>query len=156
MAGSVESKLEDMGLILPQTASPKVAKILNWKRSGNLLFVSGQVPRVAGEISWIGKVGREYSLEEGQQAARDSALMVLACVKEALGDLDQVKEIVRLKGYINVDPDFTDISACLNGASELLIELYGDPGRHSRTAIGVASMPFGVAIEVEGVFEVDR
>ena len=82
--------------------------------------------------------------------------MVLACVKEALGDLDQVKEIVRLKGYINVDPDFTDISACLNGASELLIELYGDPGRHSRTAIGVASMPFGVAIEVEGVFEVDR
>ena len=145
-----------MGLILPQTASPKVAKILNWKRSGNLLFVSGQVPRVAGEISWIGKVGREYSLEEGQQAARDSALMVLACVKEALGDLDQVKEIVRLKGYINVDPDFTDISACLNGASELLIELYGDPGRHSRTAIGVASMPFGGAIEVEGVFEVDR
>jgi enamine deaminase RidA (YjgF/YER057c/UK114 family) len=155
MAGIVEGKLKDMGLSLPEAASPKVAKILNWKRSGSLLFVSGQVPRVNGEISWIGKVGREYTLEQGQEAARDSALMVLACIKEALGDLDNVKEIVRIKGYMNVDPDFTEVSACLNGASELFIELYGDPGRHSRTAIGVASMPFGVAIEVEGVFEVE-
>ncbi len=130
------------------------ASILNWKRTGNLLFVSGQVPRVDGEISWVGKVGREYTLQQGQEAARDSALMVLGCVKEALGDLDNVREIVRIKGYINVDPDFTDVSACLNGASELFIKLFGDPGRHSRTAIGVASMPFGVAIEVEGVFEV--
>tara|TARA_Y100001936_G_scaffold242496_1_gene279856 strand:+ start:413 stop:880 length:468 start_codon:yes stop_codon:yes gene_type:complete len=155
MAGVVEHKLKGMGLALPETASPKVAKILNWKRSGNLLFVSGQVPRVNGEISWIGKVGREYSLEQGQAAARDSALMVLACINEAVGDLDNVREIVRIKGYINVDPDFTDVSACLNGASELFIELFGDSGRHSRTAIGAASMPFGVAIEVEGVFEVE-
>ncbi len=155
MAGIVEHKLRGMGLALPETASPKVAKILNWKRSGNLLFVSGQVPRVNGEISWIGKVGREYSLEQGQAAARDSALMVLACIKEAVGDLDNVREIVRIKGYMNVDPDFTDLSVCLNGASELFIELFGDSGRHSRTAIGAASMPFGVAIEVEGVFEVE-
>ena len=155
MDGVVEHKLRGMGLALPETASPKVAKLLNWKRSGNLLFVSGQVPRVNGEISWIGKVGREYSLEQGQAAARDSALMVLACIKEAVGDLDNVREIVRIKGYMNVDPDFTDVSACLNGASELFIELFGDSGRHSRTAIGAASMPFGVAIEVEGVFEVE-
>ena len=155
MAGIVEHKLRGMGLALPETASPKVAKILNWKRSGKLLFVSGQVPRVNGEISWIGKVGREYSLEQGQEAARDSALMVLACIKEAVGDLDNVREIVSIKGYMNVDPDFTDVSACLNGASELFIELFGDSGRHSRTAIGAASMPFGVAIEVEGVFEVE-
>ena len=155
MAGIVEHKLRGMGLALPETASPKVAKILNWKRSGKLLFVSGQVPRVNGEISWIGKVGREYSLEQGQEAARDSALMVLACIKEAVGDLDNVREIVSIKGYMNVDPDFTDVSACLNGASELFIELFGDSGRHSRTAIGAASMPFGVAIEVEGIFEVE-
>ena len=155
MAGKIEAKLAEMGLTLPAAASPKVAKILNWKKSGNLVFVSGQVPRVNGEISWVGKVGREFTLEDGQQAARDSALMVLACLKEALGDLDRVKEVVRLKGYINVDPDFTDVSAALNGASELFIDLFGDPGRHSRTAIGAASMPFGVAIEVEGVFEVD-
>jgi len=155
MAGIVEHKLRGMGLALPETASPKVAKILNWKRSGKLLFVSGQVPRVNGEISWIGKVGREYSLEQGQEAARDSALMVLACIKEAVGDLDNVREIVSIKGYMNVDPDFTDVSACLNGASELFIELFGDSGRHSRTAIGAASMPFGVAIEVEGIVEVE-
>jgi len=117
------------------------------------LFVSGQVPRIDNEISFIGKVGREYSLEEGQLAARTSALMVLACIKEALGDMDRVTEIVRIKGYINVDPDFTDVSAVLNGASELFIDVYGDPGRHSRTAVGVASMPFGVAIEVEGIFQ---
>lgn len=154
MAGMIENKLAGMGITLPQAASPKVAKILNWKMAGDLLFVSGQVPRIDNEISFIGKVGREYSLEEGQLAARTSALMVLACLKEALGDLDRVKEVVRIKGYINVDPDFTDVSAVLNGASELFIDLFGDPGRHSRTAVGVASMPFGVAIEVEGVFQV--
>tara|TARA_R110002126_G_scaffold35040_44_gene108259 strand:+ start:657 stop:1124 length:468 start_codon:yes stop_codon:yes gene_type:complete len=154
MAGLIENKLAGMGITLPQAASPKVAKILNWKMAGDLLFVSGQVPRIDNEISFIGKVGREYSLEEGQLAARTSALMVLACLKEALGDLDRVKEVVRIKGYINVDPDFTDVSAVLNGASELFIDLFGDPGRHSRTAVGVASMPFGVAIEVEGVFQV--
>lgn len=153
MTGKIDSKLAEMGITLPEAASPKVAKILNWKIAGDLLFVSGQVPRIDNEISFIGKVGREYSLEEGQLAARTSALMVLGCVKEALGDLDRVKDIVRIKGYINVDPDFTDVSAVLNGASELFIELFGDPGRHSRTAIGVASMPFGVAIEVEGVFQ---
>jgi enamine deaminase RidA (YjgF/YER057c/UK114 family) len=154
MVGKIESKLVEMGITLPVAASPKVAKILNWKMAGDLLFVSGQVPRIDNEISFIGKVGREFSLEEGQLAARTSALMVLACIKEALGDLDRVKEVVRLKGYINVDPDFKEVSAVLNGASELFIDLFGDPGRHSRTAIGAASMPFGVAIEVEGVFQV--
>jgi len=153
MAGKIESKLAEMGVTLPIAASPKVAKILNWKIAGDLLFVSGQVPRIDNEISFIGKVGQEYSLEEGQLAARTSALMVLACIKEALGDMDRVTEIVRIKGYINVDPDFTDVSAVLNGASELFIDVYGDPGRHSRTAVGVASMPFGVAIEVEGIFQ---
>ena len=153
MPRNIEAKLVEMGITLPVAASPKVAKILNWKIAGDLLFVSGQVPRIENEISFIGKVGREYSLEEGQLAARTSALMVLACIKEALDNMDRVKEVVRIKGYINVDPDFTDVSAVLNGASELFIDLYGDPGRHSRTAVGVASMPFGVAIEVEGVFQ---
>lgn len=155
MAGKIAAKLAEMNIVLPEAASPKVAKILNYKQTGNLLFISGQVPRVDGEISFVGKVGREFSLEEGQLAARTSALMVLACAQEALGDLDRVKEVVRLKGYINVDPDFLPVSAVLNGASELFIDLFGDPGRHSRTAIGVASMPFGVAIEVEAVLEVD-
>ncbi len=153
MAGRIEARLSETGVALPRAASPKVARILNWKISGPLLFVSGQVPRIDGEISFVGKVGREFSLEEGQRAARCSALMVLASAKDALGDLDRIEEIVRVKGYVNVDPEFTEVSAVLNGASDLFNELFGEPGRHARTAIGVASMPFGVAIEVEAIFQ---
>lgn len=155
MAGRIAGRLAELGIVLPTPQAPKVAKILNYKFAGDLLFVSGQVPRVDGEIGYIGKVGREYSLEQGQEAARVSALCVLGCANEALGgDLDRVKEVTRVKGYINVDPDFKDVSAVLNGASELFIDLFGDPGQHSRTAIGVASMPFGVAIEVEAIFQI--
>ena len=153
MTGTIEKKLAQMGLVLPPVAIPKVARILNWKQSGNLLFVSGQVPRIDGEVSFVGKVGREFSLEQGQEAARTSALMVLSCAKEALGDLDRVEEVVRLKGYVNVDPEFTNVAGVMNGASDLFNELFGEQGRHSRTAIGVASMPFGVAIEVEAIFQ---
>lgn len=153
MAGRIEAKLAAMGITLPAAAGPKVAKILNWKIAGDMVYVSGQVPRIDGEYAFIGKVGREFTLEEGQAAARNSAIMVLACLKDALGDLDRVKEVVKLKGYVNVDPEFTPVSAVMNGASELFNELFGEPGRHARTAIGVASMPFGVAIEVEGVFQ---
>ena len=155
MAGTIEAKLKAMAIELPAAQGPKVAKILNWKRSGNTLYVSGQVPREGGDYAFIGKVGREFSLEEGQAAARNSAIQVLACIKDALGDLDRVKEVVKLKGYVNVDPEFKPVSAVMNGASELFNELWGEPGRHARTAIGVASMPFGVAIEVEGIFEVE-
>lgn len=155
MAGRIDARLKELGIELPVPVAPRAAKILHTKRSGNLLFVSGQVPRVDGEISFIGKVGREYSLAQGQLAARTSTLCVLGAARAALdGDLDRIEEVVRVKGYINVDPDFTQISEVLNGASELLIELFGDPGQHSRTAIGVASMPFGVAIEVEAVLQV--
>lgn len=156
MAGRIEARLKEMGVDLPPPATPKVAKILNYKISGNLLFISGQVPRVDGEISYIGKVGREFSLEQGQEAARVSAICVLGCAKAALGgDLDRIKEVVKLKGYINVDPEFKPVSAVMNGASELFNELFGESGRHARTAIGVASMPFGVAIEVEAILEID-
>ena len=156
MAGTIDARLEEMGIELPPAARPKVAKILNYKFAGDLLFISGQVPRVDGEISFIGKVGREFPLETGQEAARVSAINVLGSAREALGgDLDRIREVVKLKGYINVDPDFTAVSEVLNGASELFIDLFGETGRHARTAIGVASMPFGVAIEVEAIFLVD-
>ena len=142
-----------MGLALPKPRAPRLPRF-DSKRSGNLLFVSGQVPGLTARFLGLAKSAGVFA-GAGTAAARDSALMVLACIKEAVGDLDNVREIVRIKGYMNVDPDFTDVSACLNGASELFIELFGDSGRHSRTAIGAASMPFGVAIEVEGVFEVE-
>lgn len=153
MAGRIESRLAGMGVALPEASAPKVARIRNWKASGPLLFVSGQVPRVDGEIAFIGKVGRELSLGEGQRAAHASVLMVLAAAKDALGDLDRIEEVVRVKGYVNVDPEFTEVSAVVNGASDLLNDLFGEAGRHARTAVGVASMPFGVAIEVEAVFQ---
>lgn len=155
MAGQIEARLNELGIDLPTPAAPKVAKILNYKFSGDLLFISGQVPRVDGEIGFIGKVGREFSLEQGQEAARVSAICVLGCARAALdGDLDRIKEVVKLKGYVNVDPEFKEVSAVMNGASELFNDLFGEPGRHSRTAIGVASMPFGVAIEVEAILQV--
>ena len=153
MSGTVEARLAEMGFGLPAAAAPKVARIRNWKIAGSLLFVSGQVPRIDGEIAFIGKVGREFTLEEGQDAARTSALMVLGCAKDALGDLDRIEEIVRVKGYVNVDPEFTAVSAVVNGASDLFNDLFGESGRHARTAIGAASMPFGVAIEVEATFQ---
>ena len=153
MSGTVEARLAEMGFSLPAAAAPKVARIRNWKIAGSLLFVSGQVPRIDNEIAFIGKVGREFTLEEGQEAARTSALMVLGCAKDALGDLDRIEEIVRVKGYVNVDPEFTAVSAVVNGASDLFNDLFGESGRHARTAIGAASMPFGVAIEVEATFQ---
>lgn len=155
MAGQIEARLNEMGIDLPMPAAPQVAKILNYKFSGDLLFISGQVPRVDGEIGYVGKVGREFTLEQGQEAARVSAICVLGCARAALdGDLDRIKEVVKLKGYINVDPDFKEVSAVMNGASELFNDLFGEPGRHARTAIGVASMPFGVAIEVEAILQI--
>ena len=156
MAGRIETRMAELGIELPPAMEPKVAKILTAKQSGEWLFVSGAVPRMGEEIRYIGKLGREFSLEEGQAAARLSVLNVLAAAKRALGgDLDRIVEIVKIKGYINVDPDFTRISETLNGASEVLMEIFGEPGRHARTAIGVASMPFGVAIEVEALMRAE-
>ena len=155
MTGRIEARMAALGIELPPAVAPKVAKILAAKRSGEWLFVSGAVPRIGEEIHYVGKLGRDLVLEEGQAAARLSVLNVLAAARRALGgDLDRIAEIIKIKGYINVDPDFTLIAETLNGASELLIDIFGEPGRHARTAIGVASMPFGVAIEVEALIRV--
>lgn len=155
VTGKIEARMAELGIDLPPAVEPKVAKILTAKLTGEWLFVSGAVPRLGGEIHYVGKVGREFSLEEGQASARLSVLNVLVAAKQALGgNLDRIADVVKIKGYINVDPDFTQISETLNGASEVLIEIFGEPGRHARTAIGVASMPFGVAIEVEALMRV--
>ena len=156
MAGRIEARLAELGIVLPEAAAPKAAKILTAKISGDWMYVSGAVPRLDGELRYVGKVGREFSLEEGQAAARLSALNMLAHAGKALGgELDRVREIVNLRGFINIDPDFTQIAETLNGASEVLIEIFGDCGRHARTAIGVAGMPFGVAIEVEAQMRIE-
>ncbi len=153
MAGRIDARLKELGIELPEPQAPRVAKIENTMIAGGFLFVSGQVTQWNGERRFVGKVGREFDLAQGQQAARLSALNVLAQAKKGLGgDLDRIARVVKLTGYVNAMPDFTDISAVVNGASELMVELFGDAGRHARTAIGAAVMPFDVAIEVEGMF----
>jgi enamine deaminase RidA (YjgF/YER057c/UK114 family) len=153
MAGKVDSRLHELGIELPDAMEPKVAKIMAAKIAGNFLFVSGQVPQWNGELRYVGKVGREFDLASGQAAARLSALNVLAQAKRALsGDLDLIREVVRLTGYVNVAPDFVQISETMNGASEVFNSVFGEGGRHARTALGSASMPMGVAVEVEAIF----
>lgn len=154
MSGIIESRLTDLGIVLPVPQQTRVAKILPTMIVDRLLYVSGMVPQWNGDLRFVGKVGREFSLEEGQEAARLSTLNVLAQAEAALeGDLDRVKRVVNLKGYVNAMPDFTAISAVVNGASELMVDVFGEAGQHTRTAVGVAVMPFDVATEVEAVFQ---
>jgi enamine deaminase RidA (YjgF/YER057c/UK114 family) len=156
MALAIESRLTELGIELPEPQLPTVAKILPALIVERTLYVSGQVTTWNGELRYIGKVGREFDLVEGRAAARLSALNVLAQAKRALdGDLDRIARVVNLRGFVNAMPDFTDIPAVVNGASELMIDLFGEAGRHTRTAVGVAVMPFDVAIEVEAVFAID-
>lgn len=153
MAGRIEARLKDLGVELPVPQEPRVAKILNTTIANGFLFVSGQITQWNGERRFVGKVGREFDLAQGQAAARLSALNVLAQAKKGLdGDLDRIERVIQLKGYVNCMPDFTEVSAVVNGASELMLDVFGDAGRHSRTALGVAVMPFDVAIEVEAMF----
>ncbi|WGR91776.1 RidA family protein [Bradyrhizobium sp. ISRA443] len=154
MAGTVEQKLTSQGITLPQPASP-VANYVPFVRSGNLLFVSGQVCfNAEGKLIAKGKLGAGVTLEQGTAAARGCGINLLAQVKAALGDLDKVVRVVRLGGFINSAPDFLDGPKVLNGASDLMVEAFGDKGRHARTTVGVASLPADAAVEVEGIFEV--
>jgi enamine deaminase RidA (YjgF/YER057c/UK114 family) len=156
MASAIEARLAELGIQLPEPQLPTVAKILPALVVERTLYVSGQVTTWNGELRYIGKVGREFDLDEGRAAARLSALNVLAQAKHALdGDLDRIARVINLRGFVNAMPDFTAIPAVVNGASELMIDLFGEQGRHTRTAVGVAVMPFDVAIEVEAVFMID-
>ena len=153
MAGRIDARLRELDIELPEPQDPKVAMILPATIADRWLFVSGQVTQWNGERRFIGKVGREFDLAAGRQAARLSALNVLAQAKLALdGDLDRIQRVVKLTGYVNATPDFTRLSEMVNGASELMIEVFGEAGQHARTAIGAVVMPFGVAIEVEAQF----
>ncbi|HVY58200.1 MAG TPA: RidA family protein [Xanthobacteraceae bacterium] len=154
MAGTIEKKLGELGIVLPTPAAP-VANYVGFVRSGQLLIVSGQIcydPE--GRLVAKGKLGAGVSIEDGQQAARACAINLLAQVKAALGDLDKVVRVVRLGGFINSAPDFLDGPKVMNGASDLMVTAFGDKGRHARTTVGVAVLPLDAAVEVEGMFEV--
>ncbi len=154
MTGTVEQNLATQGIVLPAPKAP-VANYVPFVRSGNLLFVSGQVCFDAdGKLIAKGKLGAGVSVEQGAAAARGCGINLLAQVKAAVGDLDKVVRVVRLGGFVNSAPDFLDGPKVLNGASDLMVAVFGDKGRHSRTTVGVAALPSDAAVEVEGVFEV--
>ncbi len=150
---SVEAKLQQMGLELPEAPTP-VAAYIPAKRVGDLVFVSGQIPLKDGKIAYTGKVGAERTQEEGYEAAKLCALNALAAVKALTGSLDAIEEIVQVRGFVNCTPDFQNHPEVINGASELLVELFGERGRHARAAVGVSSLPRDVTVEVEMVVRV--
>jgi enamine deaminase RidA (YjgF/YER057c/UK114 family) len=154
MAQTVEQKLKALGIDLPTPPTP-VANYVPFVRTGSLLVVSGQVCLGPdGALVAKGKLGEAVSIEDGQRAARTCAINLLAQVKAALGDLDKVVRVVRLGGFINSAPTFVDGPKVMNGASDLMVEVFGDKGRHARTTVGVAALPADAAVEVEGLFEV--
>jgi enamine deaminase RidA (YjgF/YER057c/UK114 family) len=153
MSGTIDKRLDELGIALPTPAAP-VANYVGFVRSGRLLFVSGQVCLVDGALVATGKLGQQVTVEQGQTAARACAINVLAQVKAALGDLDKVIRVVRLGGFINSAPDFLDGPKVMNGASDLMVAVFGEKGRHARTTVGVAALPSDAAVEIEGTFEV--
>lgn len=151
---TIEKALESMNITLPAVSLP-AANYIPASLSGNLLVVSGQLPMRDGKPQYIGKLGREISLEDGQECAKLCALNVLAHVKNALGgDLGRIVKLVRLGVFVNATEDYTDHPKVANGASDFMVALLGEAGKHARAAVGVSGLPFGVAVEVEATFEV--
>ena len=154
MSGTIERKLADLNIVLPTPPTP-VANYVGSVRSGNQLIVSGQVCIGSdGKLIAKGKLGASVSLEAGVAAARGCAINLLAQAKAALGDLDRIVRVVRLGGFVNSTLDFLDGPKVMNGASDLMVAVFGDKGRHARSTVGVAALPSDAAVEVEAIFEV--
>jgi enamine deaminase RidA (YjgF/YER057c/UK114 family) len=150
----VEARLKELGIELPEVPG-SLANYVGAVRTGNLIYLSGRLPMREGQVAFKGKLGRDVSAEDGYQAARLAALNVVATLKAEVGDLDRVKRVVKLLGLVSSDPDFTDQAAVLNGASDLLVEIFGDKGRHARSAVGVAALPMNACVEIELIAEVE-
>jgi enamine deaminase RidA (YjgF/YER057c/UK114 family) len=148
-----EARLEELGIALPAPVAP-VAAYLPCVRTGDLVYVSGQVPLVEGSPTATGRLGAGVALDDGVAAARQCAVNVLAALKAELGELSRVRRVVKVTGFVASEPDFTDQPKVVNGASELFGEVFGDAGRHARAAVGVAALPLGVPVEVEAIVEV--
>lgn len=153
MTGTIAQRLQDLGLTLPAAPSP-VANYVPHYIAGNLLFISGQVSKAGDGRLITGTLGAGTSVEAGQEAARHAALNILAQAEAALGSLDRIARVVKLTGFVAATADFTDHPKVVNGASDLMVEVLGDKGRHTRAAVGVASLPLGCAVEVDAVIEI--
>ncbi len=150
---NIENRIAELGIELPVPPLP-VATYAVCKQSGNLLFVSGQGPIIGGKQMFTGKVGQEVSREEGYQAARYCGINLLAQLKHYLGDLDRVKQVVHLKGFVASDSRFTEQPSVINGSSDLMVEVFGEAGRHTRCALGTNVLPTDIPVEVELVVEI--
>lgn len=154
MAGAIETRLAELKIELPAASAP-AANYVPFTRSGSLVFIAGQLPVWNGERRFLGKLGRDLTVEQGQEAARLSALNLIAQAKAAAaGDLDRVIRVVRLGGFVNSVAEFADHPKVVNGASDLFVAVFGDAGHHARTAVGVNSLPFDVAVEIDAIFEI--
>lgn len=150
-----EARLSALGITLPAAVAP-AANYVPARRSGSLVYIAGQVPTADGKDQYVGKVGRDVTIEDGQKAARLCAINILAQLRNALGgSLDGVVGCVRLGGFVNATPEFGDHPKVINGASDLMVAVFGDAGRHARAAVGCISLPRNVAVEVDAIFEVD-
>tara|TARA_B100001989_G_C24492397_1_gene440325 strand:+ start:333 stop:797 length:465 start_codon:yes stop_codon:yes gene_type:complete len=151
----IASKLEELGFSLPAVAAP-AANYVPYVVSGNMVYVSGQIPFLNGEKMHLGRVGEDLSTEQGVEAAQACALNILAQVNEAVGgDFSKVKRCVKLGGFVNSTPEFTDQPVVINGASNLIADALGDAGKHARFAVSAPSLPLGVAVEIDAVFEIE-
>lgn len=152
MSDTIESRLEKLGVTIPEAMQP-VANYVTSVKSGNQLFISGQLPLSNGKPIAVGKVGTTVTAEQAKKSAQACAINVLAQAKAALGDLNNIKRIVKITVFVAADPNFTDIAQAANGASDFFVNILGDAGKHARSAIGVACLPMDVPVEVEAIIE---
>lgn len=150
---SIEARLKELGIALPEAAAP-AANYVPFVKTGNQLFISGQLPMADGKLQVTGKLGADLDTEAGKAAAKLCAINLLAQAKAATGDLEKVVRLVKIVGFVNSTGGFGDQPQVINGASDFLVEAMGDKGRHARSAVSAASLPFGAAVEIEAVFEI--
>ena len=154
MAGEIEARLQALGLILPEVPAP-LANYVPFLHLNGQLFISGQLPMRDGRVAVAGKLGADLEIAQGQEAARLCALNILAQAKAALRDLDRIVQCLRLNSFVNATPDFVDHPKVVNGASDLIVDVLGQKGRHTRIAVGCASLPLGAAVEIDAIFAID-
>lgn len=154
MAGEIEARLKALDLVLPEVGSA-IGTYVPFLHLNGQLFVSGQLPLKDGRVAIAGKLGDTLDLAQGEAAARLCALNILAQAKAALRDLDRIVQLLRLNGFVNAAPNFTDHPKVINGASNLMVELLGEKGRHTRVAVGCGSLPLGAAVEIDAIFAID-
>ncbi len=154
-AQTADDKIKELGLQLPPASKP-IANYVKYVRTGNLIFLAGHGPTKADGTNITGKVGKDLTIEQGYEAAKVTALSLIATLKDALGgDLSKVKRIVKVNGYVNCLPDFTEQPKVINGCSDLLVQIFGDKGKHARAAMGMVALPMNIAVEIEIIVEVE-